>query len=525
MIQKGWAFLAGAALLLVQTTSMASVSAPPSNGEFSDATKECVKCHKDKSQSIVQQWGDSKHYRANVGCYECHKADEGDVDAFVHQEKKMGENSLISIIVSPKDCSNCHEREVAEYQASHHSQGGRIIGSLDNLLADVAEGNRAMVTPAFPNGVSAAVVNGCWQCHGSKIQVTKDEDGKVIGLDPATWPNTGIGRINPDESRGSCSACHSRHKFSVEQARHPENCGKCHMGPDHPQEEIYYESKHGIAFHANKDKMNMERAKWIAGEDYDAAPTCATCHMSATKELPVNHDVGMRISWNNRPAISIRPEETDKAMGLEHGANVDWEERRENMKEVCRSCHGDPFIEGFYIQYDAQIELYNNKFGFPGLALYNAAVPLLDKKEKFANHIDYTWFEIWHHEGRRARHGASMMGPDWTQWHGNYEVAKHWYGKYLPELEELIEANIDSEEPLLKPHPKYKTKKEAATELKRIFELVIHDKFEVTDVATGEKKFSTGHLFYSNNMPKEESERRMKEREAFINRYGGKTDK
>ncbi len=202
-------------------------------------------------------------------------------------------------------------------------------------------------------------------------------------------------------------------------------------------------------------------------------------------------------------------------MGLEHGASVGWEERRETMKEVCRSCHADPFINGFYTQYDAQIELYNNKFAMPGLALYNAAIPLLKKKEKFANHIDYTWFEIWHHEGRRARHGASMMGPDWTQWHGNYEVAKHWYGTYLPELEELMDENIDSEDA---------TKKAAAVELKRIYDLVINDKFEVIDVASGEKKFSTGHLFYSGNMPKEESDRRLEERKAFIERYTGKTD-
>jgi len=115
-----------------------------------------------------------------------------------------------------------------------------------------------MVTESFPEGVSAAVVNGCWQCHGSEVKVMKDGS-----LDPATWPNTGIGRINPDKSRGSCSACHSRHKFSVEQARNPENCGKCHMGPDHPQEEIYYESKHGIAFHANKDKMKCWYAYFL----------------------------------------------------------------------------------------------------------------------------------------------------------------------------------------------------------------------------------------------------------------------
>jgi hypothetical protein len=28
----------------------------------------------------------------------------------------------------------------------------------------------------------------------------------------------------------------------------------------------------------------------------------------------------------------------------------------------------------------------------------------------------------WHHEGRRFRHGAEMMGADYTQWHGIWEV-------------------------------------------------------------------------------------------------------
>jgi len=35
-------------------------------------------------------------------------------------------------------------------------------------------------------------------------------------------------------------------------------------------------------------------------------------------------------------------------------------------------------------------------------------------------------------EGRRARHGASMMGPDFTHWHGMYEVSKHFYLEFLP---------------------------------------------------------------------------------------------
>lgn len=52
----------------------------------------------------------------------------------------------------------------------------------------------------------------------------------------------------------------------------------------------------------------------------------------------------------------------------------------------------------------------------------------------FAHRIDYTWLELWHHEGRRARHGASIMAPDYTRWHGNYEQAKASMAGKLNEL-------------------------------------------------------------------------------------------
>jgi len=41
------------------------------------------------------------------------------------------------------------------------------------------------------------------------------------------------------------------------------------------------------------------------------------------------------------------------------------------------------------------------------------------------------------HEGRRARHGAAMMGPDYTQWHGFFEIANRFYNEFLPELKHL----------------------------------------------------------------------------------------
>lgn len=412
-----------------QTQAAMSINIPE---ELSKKSKMCVSCHSTITVNIYQQWGNSKHFRANVGCYECHAANKNDKDAFKHN------GSTISIIVSPKDCANCHKKETKEFKNSHHSKAGRIMGSLDNVLAEVVEGNRGMKTEGFPDGISAAAVNGCWQCHGSVVKVNKG--GK---LDPATWPNTGMGRVNPDGSEGSCSACHQRHEFSAEQARQPENCGKCHMGPDHPQLEIYNESKHGINYYANKDKMNLGSPKWVVGEDYFAAPTCATCHMSATKDMPVTHNVGLRIKWNNRPPLIKQAHETDKRWNLP-SAKITGDMRKANMVKVCVACHSSSFVEAFYIQYEAQLHLYNEKWAKPGLKLYKQATKVLKaingkKYAKFAQKIDFTWFELWHHEGRRVRHAASMQAPDYVQWHGNYDLAKNFYSEYIPEIREIIE--------------------------------------------------------------------------------------
>ena len=394
---------------------------------FTSLSKEsatCASCHAKEDPGIYQQWGASKHFGANVGCYECHKADPEDADAIRHKEH------TISVIVSPKDCAQCHVQEVKEFDASHHATGGLIIGSLDNHLAEVVEGS--FHGKLAIGGESPAAVQGCWQCHGSPVEVLPD--GK---LSAATWPNTGIGRLNPDGSKGACTACHQRHEFSQVQARRPEACGKCHLGPDHPQKEIYEESKHGIAFYANVDVMRLDSAKWIPGEDYTAAPTCATCHMSATKDLPITHDIGSRISWNLRAPISKKVDAKAIAAGKEVKP---WIERRKDMKLVCRSCHQVNWVENWYEQYDAAVHLYNGKFAEPGSEIMG----LLKKsgllsKTNFDEEIEWTWFYLWHHEGRRARHGAAMMAPDYVQWHGFYEIAERFYIELIPQAREIAE--------------------------------------------------------------------------------------
>ena len=387
-------------------SSVAAGQKPADVGKLAAGTSKesqaCIACHlKGAAPLAVQQWAASRHAQVGIGCYECHQADKARPDAFEH----FGVS--ISVMVTPKSCGTCHRQEAAEFQASHHAQAGQILGSLDNVLGEDVEG-------------PAAAAMGCAKCHGSIV--------KVVGkgkLDPATWPNEGIGRLNPDGSKGSCSACHFRHGFSRAQARMPENCGRCHLGPDHPQAEIYAESKHGIQFRANIDKMNLESKSWIVGKDYSAAPTCATCHMSATSNQKITHDVGDRISFTLRPAISIKLD--------------NWEKRRAAMKDVCSNCHATGWVENFYTQYEGTIDLYNEKFAKPAKAIMDklyAAGKLT--KTPFDEKIEWIYYELWHHQGRRARMGTAMMGPDYTQWHGFYEVAKSFYMEFIPEAERLM---------------------------------------------------------------------------------------
>lgn len=119
---------------------------------------------------------------------------------------------------------------------------------------------------------------------------------------------------------------------------------------------------------------------------------------------------------------------------------VSWEERRANMQEVCKSCHGINQVRDFYKQLDDLVNLYNNKFAKPGVELVKM---LKDdgiwENSGFQHKIGYTWFEIWHHEGRRTRMAAAMFAPDYTHWHGLYEVSRNFYHEFLPEVQELAD--------------------------------------------------------------------------------------
>ena len=474
--QSGFYFVLG----IFITTSMllfgsAALAAGKDGIRISESNERCVKCHQKQNRALYMEWERSRHAEVEVGCVDCHGAEESDVDAWKHA------GTFVSVLVTPKDCSSCHDQQYEEFATSHHAKAGEILASLDNILAEQVAG--------LPDN-KADAVNGCWQCHGSIIKYQRDDAGTVLKdekgrpmLDPDSWPNSGMGRLNPDGSKGSCHACHSRHAFEAKLARNPENCGKCHMGPDHPQIEIYEESKHGIAFHASKDLMALDSDSWILGKDYSAAPTCSTCHISGymTPDGEVSggtHDVGDRISWTLRPVVSSKlnrviyedgfkedypdsrelPAVGDTVATKEKVAEneelvtrtverkvkqiVTWEERREAMQAVCRNCHNTTYINNFYHQFDSLVELYNEKFAKPAKKFMDdlKADGVLNPAAPFEYEVQWVFWELWHHEGRRARHGASMMGPDYTHWHGMYEVSKHYYTEFLPAVIDAAES-------------------------------------------------------------------------------------
>jgi hypothetical protein len=394
-----------------------------------DQAVACIECHRKETPGLFADWAASRHASANITCLDCHQADERDADVSVdhYQYYERGDMPYgtkeyripVAAVVTPKDCSRCHPDETEQYARSKHANTIEIMWKIDPWLNMGMNSDNERKT-------------GCYYCHGTVLKV---KDGK---LDPATWPNVGVGRVNLDGSLGACTSCHTRHRFSVMEARKPETCGQCHLGPDHPQIEIYFESKHGDIYKAFGHEYNYDAAPgtWTPGVDY-RAPTCASCHMSGAGGTMTTHDVTERLSWETQAPLTVRPSEF-KAFP----AKTDWRVERDKMKDICLQCHGKAWVDGFYADFDKAVEEYNEVYYKPAKArmdeLYEKG--LLDSSRIFDEKLEVEFYELWHHEGRRARMGAMMMAPDYAWWHGFYEC-KHRFNELMHESDLLLKEN------------------------------------------------------------------------------------
>ncbi|MFQ5602422.1 MAG: multiheme c-type cytochrome [bacterium] len=373
-------FLAGGTV-----AQMKNVEANKPEMILTEETQKCVACHEKEgiAVGVIRQWQQSKHAELGVGCGECHGAQEGEWDAF----QCTGSEIVVGRHPTPKDCAECHDSEVEEFANSKHAHQFWVMKNADRSVFE------------FP----IATRHGCEQCHN-------------------------IGTVWPDNSVGECDACHAKHSYSKAVARQPETCGECHIGPDHPHIEIYNESKHGNIFKALGKKWDMNYSTYNNEEIPIEAPVCTTCHMDGNEKQPMTHDVSARLAWESQAPWSYRTVWDEENLGS-------WEKKRERMESICQSCHAPDFV-GMYLLTADLVNLQYNEIrrffvDWTKRMTEDGVIDRMQADGKFySNPVLNGWDEepeelmyyAWHHEGRRFRHGAEMMGADFTQWHGIWEI-------------------------------------------------------------------------------------------------------
>jgi hydroxylamine dehydrogenase len=122
------------------------------------------------------------------------------------------------------------------------------------------------------------------------------------------------------------------------------------------------------------------------------------------------------LSWELQAPLTIRPE------------GADWQQARKRMETVCLQCHSASWTTSHFMRLDRVVSEYNQAYYQP-LArkldeLYSAGI--LDRKKRVDEQLEVEVDEFWRRDGRRTKMGAAMMAPDYTWWHGFYELKKHY---------------------------------------------------------------------------------------------------
>ncbi|MFQ6614420.1 MAG: multiheme c-type cytochrome [Fidelibacterota bacterium] len=397
----------------------------------------CVDCHSKTTPGAVTDWKLSKHFANEVTCDVCH----GDA----HQSADDVSQALIP---TPETCANCHEDRVNQFMSGKHAIAWAAL--------------KAMPTTHYKPMELIDGMKGCGGCHKigikseAEISQLKDE-GQNFGM-------------------ASCDACHTRHTFSVEEARQPQACKTCHMGFDHPQWEMYSSSKHGV--------RNELKQLGILPVDA-AAPTCQTCHMPDG-----NHEV--RTAWGflavRTNGLAPYPGESDEwwadrvtilqGLGvldpegnptgrLDVVAQADvarlsteaFDQERQKMLDVCSQCHSDNFAKGELEKTDNLIRegdkllaeairivagLYqdgllekpeNYDYAFPDLLTFHDA-PTPIEQRLFTMHLKHRM---------RLFQGSFHASPDYALWYGWNEM-----------VQDLTEIRAEAEEMRKDAQPKKK---------------------------------------------------------------------
>lgn len=355
---------------------------------LSSSNDECITCHQKSSPGIIAQYGVSTMAEAKVTCRDCHEVVKDYPGSVVHEGTYVLQSPTTAM------CQKCHPAEVAQYNQSRHSLPAwvAVAGSKDMSSAMLA------AYQSIPEGTFAP---------DKSRHIIAELEGEAVTKFACETCHS-VGKPAADQSVGRCQTCHIRHEFSLAQVRKPETCNACHIGPDHPQWEIYQESPHGIAYQTGGDSWNWDAETGsLTVEDFPA-PTCSTCHISGFGGTATTHDVGERLAWYLFAPISER--------------RPAWEDNKARMVSVCLECHNANFVETLYTNADKATESVNASVKESDAIMKTMKDAGVITAAPFDQPIDFTYFELWHHWGRTAKFGTWMQGPDYVQWHGAYEI-------------------------------------------------------------------------------------------------------
>jgi hypothetical protein len=459
----------------------------------SPQTRTCIACHSHYTPGIVHDWLTSRHAKTVpseamkkpplekrfsaeslaeglkgyvVGCYECHSQNpEIHKDSFDHMGQK------IHVVVTPQDCKTCHPVEFSQFSVSKKSYAYKnlmenpVYHTLVSTITGLKKIADSKISTEKPT--ASTLHETCLGCHGTVVEVSgvKSINSKIGTVEVphlTNWPNQGVGRINPDGSRGACTACHPRHSYSIETARKPYTCAQCHLEPDVPAWNVYHESKHGNIFFSKFSTWNFDTVPWVIGNDFKA-PTCATCHNSLLVSSSGNviaertHDFGSRL-WvrlfgliyshaqpksgdttviRNKDGLPLPATFTNEPASEYLIDKQEQEGRVKIMSNVCNGCHSTQYTQGHFTKLEKTVA-ETNTMTLTATQLVGMAwdAKLADRINPFDETIEQMWMRQWLFYTNSIRYASAMTGaPDYASFKNGW-----WYlTENIAQMREWIE--------------------------------------------------------------------------------------
>jgi len=396
--------------------------------------ESCAPCHRQLNPVIVQQYEQSAMGRAgtqnarvvyaqrSLTCADCHGTNHDQI---------MASKGRVAETV----CATCH----AEIYKEHVLDAGHSYGPDPGGLG--ANWERNIGVPHYKDMPRKVMEMGCDPCHA-----------QAGATDAKYWSDSLQQYVDGSSLtyRNGCIACHTRHAFNLEEARKPEACYTCHMGPDHPNYEAYMSSKHGSIYAARGRHWDWNAS--MVAAPYEA-PTCAFCHMvyaDSGGARSVSHNMTRKIIWGMgvQPALG---QLTDITTTPENQA------KRAEMVKVCLVCHSEDKARGYLESADAHklagdalvIEardilagLYEDGLIEPSHATRSAGLlpgprfTAIQLDQTTAMHspaslyydvtpIEREYFDMFFFSALKSYKGAFHMSPDYAWWYGYADVLGH----------------------------------------------------------------------------------------------------